>query len=134
MRKSVLKKFLATFTTQSATGQYIPQGVNGSNLVQIKVTIPAAMTATQTLGVQLPNDVDFGFLPIAEGGDTSTTGLQVVNITPPASPPGSYTYNVTAGFQVTSHNSSTGITTLTAMGSISAGDIIFLWYCAGGNG
>ena len=104
-------------STYSATASYLPGGVNRANLFAIIVTMPA-MTVGQTIDVTLPDGVPKDALPLGPPQSFSLSGDV-------------YTKDTDVG-DVTTHNRSTGVTTITATGTITVGEKMLLLYAGTG--
>lgn len=95
------------------TGKYHPKGYNDSNHFFVEVTLEAALAGSDTLDVTLPEGVDDDCLPVsviiwgALSGTTRTLDTDAV---------------------LTSHDSSTRKTRLTASGAVAIGSVIILHY------
>lgn len=125
-------------TAYTATGAYIPHGINEQNMAMVEVVIPSTMSSSDTLAVQLPGGnlsvspagepdtisqgdqapIDFDSLPVATAlWDTLTNAggtpalLKASTVLP-----------------ITNHNQSTGVTTLTAGAGVTAGWKLIIWY------
>jgi hypothetical protein len=109
-------------TAFAGNGQYIPHGVNESNIVVVAHTLAQALAAGDTLDLTLPAGVDKDFLPSSvKAFSTATPAVELTGAG-------------NANLSVTNHNRSTGVTRLTAAGAgiaISARLIIWYSYAAG---
>jgi hypothetical protein len=105
---------MATFT---GAGQYIPHGVNESNLVVVGHTLAQPLAAADILDLSLPSGVDKDFLPISiRAYSTATPAVELAG-------PGN------ANIGITNHNRTTGVTRITAAGAgIATGSKLLLWY------
>lgn len=101
---------------KTANGQYVPHGVNESNINVVTLKLPEALAAADTLDVSLPSGMDKDHLPIS------------FRVFSPATP--SLDLNLGgANLSITNHNRSTGVTRLTAAGAgIAAGSDLVLMY------
>lgn len=103
-------------TAKTATGAYIPQGVNQANMALVRVLCPA-MSSTDTLDVSLPAGVDPTLIPVS------------YSVLDTASDP----YVVEGDLTLTNHNVATGKTRFTAGDTVANTCILTILYVAGDN-
>lgn len=101
-------------TAQTATGQEVPLGINRANMRWLKVVVPGTWD-TSTLTISPPAGWDWTLIPMAYVAYAVSNGV--------------YTRDADAGVEaITTHDTTTGITVLTATGSVAAGSIVYLLY------
>ncbi len=101
---------------QTINGQYIPHGVNESNINVVTCKLTAILPAADTLDLALPSGVDKDLLPVFLRAYSNATPAVDLNVGG-------------ANIAITNHNRSTGITRLTATGAgLAAGTILVLGY------
>lgn len=88
-------------TAVAATGQYVPHGVNESNLAVVTLKLGTALAAADTLDITLPSGMDKDFVPISFRVYSAATPAVNLNV-------------AEANLSITNHNRSTGVTRLTA--------------------
>ena len=101
--------------SHSVTGTYSPLGVNHGNQFYIQAVLTEALAAANTLTVSLPSTVPFGALPC---------GVAVWAVAGAACTWDGVDLPMTAA----THNTSTGVTVLTATGDVAAGTKVLLSY------
>lgn len=108
-------------TAFATNGAFTPRGIGDVNHFTIKVVVPSAMVASDTLVVTV------GETNNRQGPPKDAVPMSIVGATRSGN-----VYTAVTGLSFTSHDRSTGQTTLTAGGNIAAGATFLLHYgCIG---
>ena len=103
--------------TVAAAVQTVPVGINHGNQFYVLATVGTALANTDTLTVTLPTEVSPDARPIS----VVTYGAVSSNVT-----------TVATTLALTSHNVSTGVTTLTASGTVALNSKVLIGYMGAG--
>jgi hypothetical protein len=108
-------------TAFATNGSFVPRGIGDVNHYSSKFTVPSAMVSSDTIVVTV------GDANSRQGPPKDAVPMAIVGVTRSGN-----VYTAVTGLSFTSHDRSTGQTTLTAGGNIAAGTTFLLHYgCIG---